>query len=104
MALPRSSAQAAQAPSAVANFTFANVTFASVPLNSTSVTTLALPRSFKPQKGVYVVPSAAFQAGITMGTPYVTGNTPSYILNIPFSNNTAGALVPTSQAIRVVQD
>lgn len=104
MALPRSSAQAAQAPSAVANFTFANVTFTSVPANSTAATVLTLPRSFKPQKGVYVVPSAAFQAGISMGTPFVTGNTPTYSLNIPFSNNTAGALVPTAQAIRVVQD
>lgn len=104
MSLPRSSAQAAQAPTAVANFTFATVTFTSVPANSTSVTVLALPRSFKPQKGVYVVPSTAFQAGITMGTPYVTGNTPSYSLNIPFSNNTVGALVPTAQVIRVVQD
>lgn len=109
MALPRSTAQAAQAPTAVANFTFANVTFTSVPANSTSVTVLALPRSFKPQKGVYVVPSAAFQAGITMGTPYVTGNAPSdgganYSVNIPFSNNTVGPLVPTAQVIRVVQD
>lgn len=109
MALPRSTAQVAVAPSAVANFTFANVVFTSVPANSTAVTVLALPRSFRPQKGVYVVPSAAFQAGITMGTPYVTGNAPSdgganYSVNIPFSNNTIGALVPTSQAIRVVQD
>lgn len=104
MALPRSTAQAAQAPTAVVNFTFASVTFTSVPANSTAVTVLALPRSFKPQKGVYVVPSAAFQAGISMGTPYVTGNSPTYSINIPFSNNTVGALVPTSQVIRVVQD
>lgn len=104
MSLPRSTAQVSQAPSAVANFTFANVTFSSVPASSTSVTTLTLPRSFKPQKGVYVVPSAAFQTGITMGTPYVTGNAPTYSINIPFSNQTVGALVPTAQAIRVVQD
>lgn len=104
MALPRSSAQAAQAPSAVVNFTLTSVTFTSVPANSTAVTVLALPRSFKTQRGVYVVPSAAFQAGISMGTPYVTGNSPSYSLNIPFSNNTVGALVPTAQVIRVVQD
>jgi hypothetical protein len=104
MALPRSSAQAAQAPSAVANFTLANVTFTSVPANTTAVTVLALPRSFKPQKGVYVVPSVGFQLGISMGQPFVTGNSPNYSLNLPFSNNTAGALVPTAQVIRVVQD
>ena len=35
MALPRSTAQAAFAPSAVANMTFANVTFTSVAANTT---------------------------------------------------------------------
>lgn len=111
MALPRSTGQTAAPYSAVCNFTFANVTFTSVPAGSSAVTSLALPRSFKPQKAVQVVVMGTFQPGILMGNAWISGNSPTsgatpafYSINLPFSNSTAGALVPTSQTVRVIQD
>jgi hypothetical protein len=112
MSLPRSTGLTAAPYSAVANFTFANATFVSVPANSTAVSTFNLPRSFKIQKAVQVVVTGAFQTGITMGQAWISGNAPScgscsppnYVINIPFINSTAGALVPTTMTFRVVQD
>jgi hypothetical protein len=111
MSLPRSSSQVSQAPGAVANFTFANVAFTPVTTLATVVTTLNLPRSFKPQKPIQVV-LGNVGSGLTVGNPYVTGNAPScsscspsnYVLNIPITNATAGTLTPTTQTVRVIQD
>jgi len=111
MAIPRSTANSAPAPSAVANFTFANVTFTAVGAGATVSTVLNLPRSFKPQKAVQVV-IAGLQSGLTVGQAWVSGNAPScsgcspanYQLNIPISNATAGTLTPTAQKIFVTQD
>lgn len=111
MSLPRSSAQVSQAPGAVANFTFANVTFTAVTNGTTAVTQLNMPRSFKPQKPIQVV-LGALQSGLSIGNPYVTGNSPScsscspanYVLNIPITNSSAAPITPTAQTVRVIQD
>lgn len=111
MSIPRSSAQSAPAPSAVANFTYANVTFLAVGAGATVNTVLALPRTFKPQKAIQVV-VAGLQSGLSVGSCYVSGNSPScssctpnyYQLNIPITNSTAGSLTPTAQKIFVTQD
>jgi len=111
MAIPRSTANSAPAPSAVANFTFANVTFTAVTTLATVETVLNLPRTFKPQKAIQVV-IQGLGTGLTMGSCYVAGNAPScsgcspntYQLHIPITNTTAGTLTPTAQKIFVTQD
>lgn len=108
---PRTTAWSAPAPSAVCNFTYANVTFTAVGAGATVLTTLNLPRTFKPQKAIQVV-IGALQSGLSVGQPYVTGNAPScsacspanYVINIPITNSSGSSITPTAQTIRVVQD
>jgi len=109
MALPRSTAVAAFAPSAVANMTFSNITFTSVTANTTTVFTYTVPQTFKPQRATSVVFTVQPPAGLVIGTPYISGNARSdgganYSVNIPISNVTVGNLTPNSSTIRVFQD
>jgi hypothetical protein len=109
MPIPRSTGNASFAPGAVANFTFAAVTFTAITTGTTVVTQLTVPRSFKIQRVTSVVFATQPQAGLVIGTPFVTGNEPSdpsqnMILNIPITNATTGTLTPTSSKIFVTQD
>lgn len=110
MALPRTSVQ--QTFSAAAGrIPAANDTFTAITTGTTTVFTFALPRSFKPQRPTRVLFPAGLQAGLSVGPPTVTGNSPStgasvkgYTLNLPISNNSGGTLTPTAQKITVIQD
>jgi hypothetical protein len=85
--------------------------FTSIAAGATTVFTFAVPRSFDPHNPISVISPVGFQAGINIGQPWITGNSPStgasvkgYTLNLPITNSTAGALTPTSQKLSFVQD
>lgn len=108
MAIPRSTNPSTFAPGAGRRPLNAD-TFTSIAAGATTVFTFALPRQFKPQKPVSVVFPSGLQAGLNVGAVYITGNAPSdgganYVLNVPITNSTAGALTPTSQSLTFVQD
>lgn len=88
-------------------------TIGSIAASSTTVLTLALPRSFKPNYPVeVVVEGGALGAGVAIGEVWVSGNAPScsscspnhYQVNINISNSTASPVVPTAQIISVYQN
>lgn len=109
MAIPRSAATVANAPSASVR-TSANLTVSAIAAGATTVFTLPLPRSFKPNKPVDVVFPSGLQSGLVVGNCTITGNSPStgattkgYTLNIPITNTTASSATPTAGLVYCTQ-
>ena len=102
MAIPRSGALTSQTPAAQVR-TSANITFTSIAAAATTNFTVALPRTFKPNRPIEVVFPNGLQNGLVVGNVTVTGNSPSsgasvkgYTLNIPITNTSAAAITPTA--------
>lgn len=104
MATPRSTAPGSSTKSASYNPLAAN-TLPSVPANSSVQYVIAVPRSFKPNRVTDIIFSAALPTGISYGDIVITGAAlTGYSANIKLTNSTAGAIVPTAQIIRLVQE
>jgi hypothetical protein len=108
---PRSTNRRSNAPKA-GRRPLAADTIGAISANSTTVVTLALPRSFKPNYPVeVVVEGGALGTGVSLGEVWVSGNAPScsscspnhYQLNINISNSTASPVTPTAQILSVYQ-
>jgi len=100
--MPRSTCPGSVSKTACVRLSLAVPTLAAAA--SAQVVTATLPRTFKPGKETYGFWATGSGGGLTINFANITGNSPTYIATIAFTNNTASSVTGANQLIYLAQE